>query len=206
MRQKKILLLVVVLVIVIAGAAFAYHQLSGSVEKNQLVSEGSTQEETNTEEKDQTGTSEESEDSTKEEKAAAPDFTVYDLDGNEVKLSTYIGKPIVLNFWASWCPPCKSEMPDFEEAYKNLGSEVQFLMINMTDGTQETVESGSTYIAEQGYTFPVFYDKNMDAAMKYGAYSLPTTYFIDAEGYVAARGSGAMDAATLQKGIDMIYP
>jgi peroxiredoxin len=96
------------------------------------------------------------------------------------------------------------EMPDFQEKYLALGTEINFLMINMTDGTRETVESASSFIAKQGYTFPVFYDTSSEAAYVYGAYSLPTTYFINAQGHAIAQAVGAIDADTLQQGIDMI--
>ena len=95
-------------------------------------------------------------------------------------------------------------MPDFNEKYLELGDEVVFLMVNMTDGKRETVESAAEFIAEKGYSFPVFYDKDSAAAIAYGAYSIPTTYFIDADGYALARASGTIDADTLQTGIDMI--
>ncbi len=134
----------------------------------------------------------------------APDITVYDLEGNAVKLSDYFGKPIVMNFWASWCGPCQIEMPDFQEKYLELGGEIQFLMVNMTDGSRETLESASKFIAGKGYTFPVFYDTGLSAARTYSAYSLPATYFINTEGYVLARAVGAIDGQTLQRGIDMI--
>jgi len=110
-----------------------------------------------------------------------------------------------LNFWASWCGPCKMEMPDFQEKFLTLGDQVQFLMVNMTTG-RETLESASGFITEQGYTFPVFYDTQSEAAMTYGAYSLPTTYFIDQGGFAIAQATGALDSETLQKGIDMILP
>ena len=134
----------------------------------------------------------------------APDFVVYDAEGKEVRLSDYFGKPIVLNFWASWCGPCQMEMPDFQEKYLELGEEVTFLMINMTDGGRETVQTASEFIASKGYTFPVFYDTQGMAAGVYGAYSLPTSFFINDQGHVIARAVGAIDGETLQRGIDMI--
>lgn len=144
--------------------------------------------------------------STETQAALAPDFTVYDIDGNEVKLSDYLGTPVVLNFWASWCPPCKAELPDFEEKYLTYGDEVQFLMVNLADGTRETVETASDFIAQEGYTFPVFYDSKSVAAIEYKVRSIPATYFIDADGYIVANAVGMLDAVSLQKGIDLIIP
>ena len=120
-----------------------------------------------------------------------------------MQLSDFFGKPIVLNFWASWCGPCKMEMPDFEAKYLELGDKVQFLMVNMTAGS-ETQESAQEFIDAEGFTFPVFFDLDSDAAYTYGASSLPTTYFIDADGYVVAQAVGAIDADTLQQGIDLL--
>ncbi len=137
---------------------------------------------------------------------AAPDFTAYDLDGSPVKLSDYLGKPVILNFWASWCGPCKMEMPEIQSFYDTYGSEIQFLIVDMTDGYQETVESGSAYIEKLGYTFPVFYDTGLEAAMAYGVTSIPATYFIDAQGNLAAGYRGAMSADILQQGVDILLP
>ena len=134
----------------------------------------------------------------------APDFTVYDREGNPHKLSDFFGKPIVLNFWASWCGPCQMEMPDFQEKYLEKGEEVQFLMVNLTDGNRETVETAGSFIDSQGYTFPVFFDTTSEAARLYGIYSIPTTYFIDAKGQVIGRAQGAINVFTLQRGIDAI--
>ncbi|MEE1327024.1 MAG: TlpA disulfide reductase family protein [Oscillospiraceae bacterium] len=193
-RKKALLVILLVFVVTLVVATVLYRQLGQTVATDQLEVQTppATQE------------AEETEAQTEPEKMKSPDFTVYDADGNEVHLTDFVGKPIVLNFWASWCGPCKMEMPDFNEKYLELGEEVQFLMINMTDGSRETVAIASEFIKESGYSFPVFYDTKMDAANTYGAYSLPMTFFIDAEGYPVARATGAIDAETLMRGIDMI--
>ena len=136
---------------------------------------------------------------------AAPDFTMYTLDGEAVKLSDFRGKPTVLNFWASWCGPCKMEMPDLEDAYLEYGDEINFLIVNLTDGTSETVESAHGYIESQGYTFPVYYDTAMSGTFAYGVNAIPVTYFLDADGNLVAYYPGAMTADILQKGISLIH-
>ena len=135
----------------------------------------------------------------------APDFTVYDKDGKPVKLSDMKGTPVVLNFWASWCPPCKAEMPEFDEIAKEYAGKVEFMMVNLTDGVQETQEKAQAFIDSMGYTFPVYFDKDSDAAYKYGVQSIPTTIFIDANGDLVAGAPGAIDGETLRYGISMIY-
>jgi len=137
-------------------------------------------------------------------KNLAPDFTVYDSQGTAVRLSDYRGTPVVLNFWASWCGPCQREMPDFDAVYQQLGEEVQFLMVNVTDGSRETMLTAWEFLADKGYVLPMVYDTQGEAAAAYGVYALPSTYFIDAEGYAIARANGAIDQETLQKGIEMI--
>ena len=135
----------------------------------------------------------------------APDFTVYDLEGNEVHLTDFFGKPIIVNFWASWCGPCKMEMPDFDAAYNTYKDDIVFLMVNMTDGSRETVEVASEFIADSGYTFPVYYDTQYSASITYSVASLPTSYFLNSQGELVAHAKGAIDAETLQRGINMIY-
>lgn len=202
MKNKKILVVVIVLFVALfVSATFLYDYLVERYQPDSLVTEQQPESEENAE----NDTEETDADSEQEaQNNPAPDFTVTDKDGNEVKLSDFKGKPVVLNFWASWCGPCKSEMPDFEVAYGKYQESIHFLMVNLTDGMQETVESASSYISQEGYTFPVYYDTKSEAAVTYQVYSVPTSYFIDAEGNLIAMAQGMISSGQLQQGIDMI--
>ena len=141
---------------------------------------------------------------TAENTTLAPDFTFHDGEGNPYKLSDFRGKPVILNFWASWCGPCKNEMPDFQEAYLTYGDQIHFIMLNLTDGTNETVETARAFLQTVPYTFPVYFDSSMEGAYTYGINSIPITWFIDAQGNLVAHCPGMLDASLLQQGIDMI--
>ena len=187
-KKKTLILAAIALAALLAGAYRLYETLGPQQETVQLA----------------TAAPVETEAETTAPAVAAPDFTVYDEDGNPVTLSDFFGKPIVLNFWASWCEPCKTELPDFQKTYDELGDDVQFLMVNLTDGSWETLETASAYLKEQGYTFPAYYDTQVSAAMAYGVNAIPRTYFIDARGYAVAYSARAIDAQTLLKGISLI--
>lgn len=129
----------------------------------------------------------------------AQDFTLENLEGEQVTLSDYRGKPVVLNFWASWCPPCQSEMPGFEKLsnqYEKTG-EVVFLMVNLTDGDRETKDIALQYLSDHNYTMNVLFDQKVEVASAYGISSIPATYFIDAEGFIRKINVGAMKESSL---------
>ena len=223
MENKKTLIIVsVLLVALIGGASLLYTKLGDKMKPNNLliqnnggvsgdVTPGASSENNEAPSKDSGTTSENgagdnSGDTSTDENAPfmAPDFTVYDREGNTVRLSDFRGKPVVLNFWASWCGPCKKEMPDFEEIYKEYGEEIHFVMVNLTDGAQETMKTATNFLDGSGYTFPVYYYKDTDAAYTYQIYGIPVTYFINSEGHLIAQGSRALDAETIKRGIEMI--
>ena len=206
--RKTLLLLVLAFAIVLAGAYLLYDRLGSQYAPDQLAVESTpvpadTAESTAERTDAQPGAQQTAEDA-EAQRTAAPDFTAYDADGNAVQLSDYFGKPLVLNFWASWCGPCKSEMPAFQQAYEQEDG-VQFLLVNMTGG-RETQADAEALLAQEGYTFPVLFDLDLDAAMTYGVTALPTTYFLDAEGNLVAWAQGAINEQTLQQGLDMIRP
>lgn len=176
----------VLLVGIIAGATVLYDKLSKDYDGNRLVQNSQAQDQAQA-----------------ETEYAAPDFTVFDEEGNEVKLSDYRGQPVVLNFWATWCYYCKVEMPDFDKAYEKY-PDVQFLMVNATDGAQETMDSARKYIKQEGFRFDVFFDTNLEAVNAYYVSGLPSTFFIDKNGNLVTRSSGMLDLETLEQGIQMI--
>lgn len=186
-KSVKYILLVVAFVALFLFATKGYDYLS----ENYLS-------QTTTQQAEQSG------EATEEQKQSAPDFTVYDGDGNEVTLTGMKGNPTIVNFWATWCGPCNYEMPDFQSAYEKYGDKVNFMMVNLTDGQSDTVEGVKEFVGENGYTFPVYYDSDLDAANTYGAYSIPRTYIIDAQGYIVFSAVGPVSEETLASYIETL--
>lgn len=198
-KHTKWITAAVLAVLAFAGVYFLYGRLSEDYAPDQFVEiapGAELSEET-------LPTEDASDDPAEEVDYRAPDFTVLDKDGNEVQLSDHFGKPIVLNFWASWCYYCKEEMPDFNEAYHKY-PDVQFMMVNVTDGRQETLATAKAYVEDAGYDFPVFYDTELDAAITYGASGLPMTIFIDRNGNLFTYASGMISGEVLEQAIDML--
>lgn len=195
MNKKLLLILCVVLAAVLLGATVLYNNLSDEVQAGGLVT-NPPETQASTEPSDSTLPPE-----TTEPDHSAPDFTMLDMDGREVHLTDFVGKPIILNFWASWCGPCKMEMPDIQKFYETYGEEINFLIVNCGD----TVDTAKDFLAGTDYTFPVYFDTTSMGAYTYGASSIPLTYFIDANGDLMAYYMGAMSPEILQQGVNMIY-
>lgn len=205
MKKQTLLLLSTLFLALLLAAGLLYNALQDKVSADRLTTMPTFDTQTpNQSQEDPEETQQPTHDQPQD--FSAPDFTVTDLEDREHRLSEFVGKPIVLNFWASWCGPCKSEMPDFQKAYETYGDRIHFVMVNLTDGSGETVKTASDFIASAGYTFPVYYDTSSSAAMTYGVNAVPVTYFIDASGQLVAYGQGALDAETLLTGIGMILP
>jgi len=133
-----------------------------------------------------------------------PDITVYDVQGNPYSLSEFRGKPVVLNFWASWCGPCKREMPELQAAYEAYGDQIHFLMVDLAGGGSDTVEAATAFLATTDYTFPVYFDTTGEAAYLYSVSSIQVTYFIDAQGRGVTYYPGAMSQEILDIGLGML--
>ena len=194
----KWILLTALLVGLIVGASLLYNNLLKDYKGDNLnpTTESSVSSETPAQSKVES-------EETAATEHSAPDFTVLDKDGKEVKLSNFKGKPVVINFWATWCYYCKEEMPDFNKAYEEF-PDVQFLMVNATDGVQETKEKAEAYVKENGFDFEVFFDTNREAVTNYQVTGYPATFFVDADGNLVTYASGMIDYETLKKGIRMI--
>ncbi|RWZ60390.1 TlpA family protein disulfide reductase [Halobacillus fulvus] len=119
----------------------------------------------------------------------APDFTLKTLDGENVQLSDLKGKKVFVNFWATWCPPCREEMPEMQRFHEEFGDEVVVLAVNGTGSEkganfENKMQVVKDYVEEGSYTFPVLLDEQLDITTEYQAISIPTTYFIGTDGTI----------------------
>ena len=128
----------------------------------------------------------------------APDFTLLDMDGKAVRLSDYKGRPVLINFFATWCTPCREEMPDLEaawKAYKERGFVI--LAVNLTD--QDNVADVAKYVKDLQLTFPVVLDKSGSVSTLYRVGPIPSSYFVGKDGVLSAVQIGAMSRQTIEK-------
>ncbi|MBR1816778.1 MAG: redoxin domain-containing protein [Lachnospiraceae bacterium] len=227
-KYVKIIISVLVLVILLAGATFGYHYLSGrykykktdnekTAENTDLVNdteeavagESDAVQETKQEGDSTVSEAEDTEDlsvngTDDEQVMTAPDFKFLNNDGEEAHLSDYFGKPVVLNFWATWCGPCQMEMPYFDTAYQKYGEDINFLIIDITDGSRDTVESARAFVEDKGFSFPIGFDTEYDGAYTYGVSSIPMTFFIDKDGVPQVYQIGTIDEDVLNEQLELL--
>lgn len=126
----------------------------------------------------------------------APDFELETLEGIKIKLSEYRGKRVVLNFWASWCPPCREEMPQIQKIYEN-NPDILVLGVNL----QESKEAIESFIKKLGIKFPILLDPNAQVKEMYNVFTQPVTYFIDKEGKITDKKFGALTIEEIKQKI-----
>ena len=134
-----------------------------------------------------------SSDSQTEEKVPAVDFEVKLVSGETVKLSDYLGKKVLVNFWATWCGPCVQEMPAFQRLSEDYPDDVVILAVNCGDSASDVED----FVKDNGYTFNIAIDETLEASSLYPTSSIPLTLIIDEDGYVTYASYGASDADTM---------
>lgn len=130
-----------------------------------------------------------------------PDFELTTIDGEVVKLSDLQGKKVILNFWATWCPPCKAEMPHMQNYYQNNKDEenVEIIAVNMTGSESRGVKAVQEFAESYGLTFPIPLDDKGKIKELYQVYYLPTTYMLETDGRIANKIVGPMDERTIEQ-------
>lgn len=134
--------------------------------------------------------------------AHSPDFSLTSIDGDQLRLSDYRGKPVILNFWATWCPPCRAELPALEEIWQQYDEDVIVLAVDQGESPQTV----ANFTREQvPVTFPVLLDIDQSVGDGYWVNSLPTTFFIDADGVIQdMRIGGPLTVDFLQEQIALL--
>lgn len=126
----------------------------------------------------------------------APDFELPTLDGETLSLSDFKGKPVLVNFWATWCAPCRAEFPDFQETFINNSDNLMIIGVNNTSADQ--VDLVDDFVAEMGVTFPIVLDESGEIIKTYRVLGLPTTIFIDRNGVVNEVFTGPINRAYIE--------
>lgn len=135
------------------------------------------------------------------DKIAALDFKLNDINGKEISLSDFKGKKVFLNFWASWCPPCKAEMPDIEKLYgQTKDSDLVILAVNIGEGNA----TAKSFIDDNKYNFTVLLDSNQSVARQYSIVAIPTSFFIDKEGNIVSTIKGGMTLQQMKDNINKL--
>ena len=184
MRKKGFIITAVLLIVIITVAAVGYKFLLSNADlKENLATDKLTEQSSIT----------------------VPDFTVSDMGDKEVNFSSFAaGKPTIINFWATWCGPCKTELPYFQKLYEKHGDEINFMMINLPDGQRETVDSVKKFLKASGYTLPFYFDTSRNTSYIFDMTYIPLTVFIDSDGNYLGNHVGALTEEMLLKYINAL--
>lgn len=129
----------------------------------------------------------------------APNFKLKTINGKTVQLSDYRGENVIVNFWATWCPPCRAEIPDLQKLYDN--KDVVILAVNLT-GTEKSVDKVTEFVKEYEMTFPVLMDESLEVSTSYQVQAYPTSYMIDSAGRIQFKAIGAMNYDIMLQGLE----
>ncbi|GAA5417317.1 thiol-disulfide oxidoreductase ResA [Paraliobacillus ryukyuensis] len=128
----------------------------------------------------------------------APDFTVETLKGEKISLKDYRGKQVMLNFWATWCPPCQAEIPEMQQFYHD--NDVEVLAVNLT-ATESSVNAVKVFTDEYGLLFPILLDKDDQLSTTYHIQPIPTTFMIDTKGIIQHKFFGALNQEQMEQAL-----
>ena len=197
MRRRVSPIIALGALVLVLVVAFVGYQLLGAQRVERKAEEPSKNEQP-VEQPETGGSPEEPADQPSEEQGpllASYDARVYTRGGDPVMLTELAdGKPLVINFWATWCPYCIEELPDFQSICNDYEGRVVFAFIDATDGSRETVSGATAWLEENGFDeLPVFFDNDYDAVMTLGVRAFPTTLVVSADGEIVALGSGMID-------------
>ena len=134
------------------------------------------------------------------------DATVYTDLGEPLKLSSIAdGKPLVINFWATWCPYCVDELPDFQDIVADYGDKVNFAFVDVADGQRERAEDAQAWLADNGFDdLPDYYDTDLEASTAFGVYSYPTTVVVSADGEILTISAGRIDPILMRGSLEQL--
>ncbi|MCT1403069.1 TlpA family protein disulfide reductase [Paenibacillus sp. p3-SID867] len=134
----------------------------------------------------------------------APNFSLQALDGQTYSLQGLKGKPVVINFWASWCGPCKIEAPELVRLYDKYRARIEIYAVNVT--ASDSIEGAKAFAKDYGFQFPVLIDEKGEVAQKYAIRPIPTTLFVNSEGIIIEQVIGLVDPQTMESKFRRLLP